>query len=136
MKYLCPVLFLIFSSTCSATLWSQEAPENMDFDPSFSHVVYFWLHNPEDSLDRTQFETALSKLFRNSQYTKTNFLGTPPKATREVVDGSFTYAMIVTFESAEAQAAYQKEPAHLEFIEEAGHLLKDYVVYDAVGLKP
>ena len=118
-----------------ASASGQETTGTTDFDPNFTHVVYFWLNNPEDSDERQQFEGALKKLFSNSLYTRTNFIGTPPKASREVVDDSFTYAMIVTFGSAASQAAYQKEEAHLEFIAEAGHLLKHYVVYDAVGLQ-
>lgn len=121
------------SSTVSAK--AQETTSTNTFDPNFTHVVYFWLNNPDKAEERQQFEVALKKLFKNSLYTRTNFIGAPPKASREVVDDSFTYAMIVTFESAAAQQAYQKEEAHLEFIDEAGHLLKHYVVYDAIGLE-
>jgi hypothetical protein len=134
MKILYKLAILIWLSFAPFLTCAQDTNRTNSFDPNFTHVVYFWLHNPEDPNERKQFETALQKLFNNSLYTKTNFLGSPPSATREVVDDSFTYAMIVTFESAAAQQAYQQEKAHLEFIKEAGHLLKNYVVYDAVGI--
>ena len=42
--------------------------------------------------------------------------------------------MILTFESAAAQSAYQKEQVHLDFIEKAGHLWEKVVVFDAKGI--
>lgn len=122
---------VLFSLTYS--LSAQESKSAPEFDPAFVHSVYFWLHNPDDASDRASFEKAIYKLLANSKYTKTNFLGIPPKSTREVVDDSFTYNLFVTFESAEAQEAYQVEEAHLAFIEEAKSLWKKVVVYDAEG---
>ena len=114
-------------------LAGQEA--NMaSFDPAFTHVVYFWLRNPDDQAECREFEAAVRELMSKSRYTKTNFFGRPPEASREVVDDSFTYTMIVTFASAAAQNAYQEEQAHLDFIARAGHLWEKVVVYDAQGI--
>ncbi|MEM1336779.1 MAG: Dabb family protein [Bacteroidota bacterium] len=107
-----------------------------EFDSTFAHSVYFWLKQPESVEDRAQFEAALQKFLDTSKYAKTNFLGIPPKAVREVVDDSFTYNLIVTFESAAAQQAYQEEKAHLVFIEECKDLWQRVVVYDALGIAP
>lgn len=104
------------------------------FDSAFAHTVYFWFNNPDNQADRDLFEASLKKFLDNSKFAKTNFIGTPPKATREVVDGSFTYSLIVTFESAEAQEGYQKEQAHLTFIDECKHLWKKVIVYDSLGI--
>lgn len=106
----------------------------MNFNPNYAHVVYFWLKNPDSEQDRTDFETSLRKFLDNSKFAKTNFIGTPPKATREVVDDSFTYNLIVSFESAAAQEGYQKEEAHLQFIEESKNLWTKVVVYDASSI--
>ena len=116
----------------SSLIFSQASEKNAEFDPAFVHVVYFWLKNPENQNDRKEFEEALNILLENSLYTKTNFVGMAPKATREVVDDSFTYCLIVTFEAAEAQENYQTEAAHLKFIEDAKHLWNKVVVYDAL----
>ncbi|WP_319946572.1 Dabb family protein [Flagellimonas myxillae] len=105
------------------------------FDPTFAHTVYFWFKDPANKADRAMFEASLKKFLDNSSYAKTNFIGTPPVATREVVDGSFTYSLIVTFESAEAQEGYQTEQPHLDFIEECKHLWEKVIVYDSFGLK-
>ncbi|MDM9630352.1 Dabb family protein [Robiginitalea aurantiaca] len=129
---LCLYLILLMP----VAILAQDLKDERAFDPTYTHVVYFWLKNPENVQDRKVFDVALRNLFKDSRYTQTNFLGAPPKATREVVDDSFTFAMIVTFESAEAQKAYQTEAAHLKFIEQTKHLLERFVVYDAQGLKP
>ena len=115
-----------------ATAQTQDSMKT--FDPAFAHTVYFWFNEPDNQADRDLFEASLKKFLDSSKYAKTNFIGTPPKATREVVDGSFTYSLIVTFESAEAQEGYQKEQAHLTFIDECKHLWKKVVVYDSFGL--
>jgi len=103
-----------------------------EFDSNFAHTVYFWLANPDQQEDRTAFETSLRKFLNHSGYAKTTFIGKPPKASREVVDGSFTYSLIVSFESAEAQQAYQVEAPHKLFIEESSHLWTKVIVYDSI----
>lgn len=114
------------------SLFSQNNDRMRTFDTNFVHVVYFWLNNPDNQEERKQFEASLYKLLEDSRYAKTNFVGIAPKAIRDVVDDSFTYNLLVTFESEEAQESYQVEEAHLKFIEEAKHLWKKVVVYDAV----
>ncbi|MBC2838676.1 Dabb family protein [Robiginitalea sp. SC105] len=115
-------------------LAAQQSSDMQNFDPAFAHTVYFWLHNPDNTSDRQAFEASLKKFLSLSGYAKTKFIGTPPKASRDVVDGSFTYSLIVSFESAEAQAAYQAEQPHLDFISESEHLWKKVIVYDSTGI--
>lgn len=123
------VLLLISFSTMGSSMKNTQ-----EFDSSFTHTVFFWLKNPDNSADRLAFETALKKFLNTSAFAKTNFIGVPPKATRGVVDGSFTYSLIVTFESAQAQQAYQDEVPHKVFIDEAQNLWEKVVVYDATGI--
>lgn len=124
------VLFLTF------TIASYGQTENnmKEFDANFAHTVYFWLENPDNQKERTAFETSLRKFLDSSGYAKTKFIGTPPRASRDVVDGSFTYSLIVTFESAEAQQNYQDEAPHKLFIEESSHLWTKVIVYDSAGI--
>jgi hypothetical protein len=118
------------------TIASNGQTENTmrEFDANFAHTVYFWLANPAKQEDRSAFETSLKKFLDHSAYAKTNFIGTPPGASRDVVDGSFTYSLIVTFESADAQQKYQDEAPHKLFIEESSHLWTKVIVYDSKGL--
>jgi hypothetical protein len=123
-------IFLVFSFFT----YGQTATSMNTFDPNYAHTVYFWLHNPDNKEDCKAFETSLGKFLDHSAYAKTKFIGKPPRASREVVDGSFTYSLVVTFESAEAQEAYQKEAPHLVFIEESSKLWNKVIVYDSKGL--
>lgn len=140
MRKACFVLFLTFTMTAFGQTNEIDSPidenENSsimikDFDSNFAHTVYFWLANPDKEEDRKAFETSLQKFLDNSAYAKTKFIGMPPRASRDVVDGSFTYSLIVTFESAEAQKNYQDEAPHKLFIEESSALWTKVIVYDS-----
>jgi len=97
----------------------------------FIHSVYFWLENPNSDKDRQVFEKYLTTFIENSQYVKSKFIGTVAPSEREVVDSSYTYALILTFSTKADQDKYQTEPVHLKFVENAQHLWKKVVVYDA-----
>ncbi len=127
-------LLLLFAAIATMSFGQARKNATNVFDPSFTHVVYFWLANPDSEEDRVAFESSLKKFLENSAYAKTKFIGTPPDASRDIVDGSFTYSLIVTFESAEAQQNYQDEAAHKLFIEESKHLWTKVIVYDATGI--
>jgi len=127
-------IFLIVLVTLPLLATSQKSSQ-AEFDTNFAHVVYFWFKNPDSASDRMTFEKSLQTFLDNSKYAKTNFIGRPPKAVRDVVDDSFTYNLIVSFESSEAQTAYQDEEAHLTFIEECEDLWEKVIVYDARGIQ-
>lgn len=133
MPKLLRISLLFLMIICSQALLAQE--EEIKFDKNFTHVVYFWLNNPDNKQDRSDFETSLKKFLNNSKYAQTKFIGTPANTPREVVDNSYTYSLILSFPSKENQEKYQKEQAHLDFIKEASHLWKRVQVYDSVGLK-
>jgi len=124
---------LVFLMTIGMAL-GQTTNEMNQFDSNFAHTVYFWLKNPDSPTDRKAFETSLRTFLDNSAYAKTQFIGTPPRASRDVVDGSFTYSLIVTFESAEAQQLYQDEPPHKKFVEESSGLWTKVIVYDSTSI--
>ncbi len=130
MKKAIVLLFL----TVLITACGQKKEAMNEFDANFAHTVYFWLKNPNNEADRTSFETSLQKFLDASAYAKTKFIGVPPKASRDVVDGSFTYSLIVTFESATAQQNYQDEAPHKRFVDESSHLWTKVIVYDSNGV--
>ncbi len=131
MKYVAASVLMLF---CTLTALSQEQEEMKEFDSNFAHTVYFWLNNTDDAQDRAAFEKSLQKFLDTSAYAKTKFIGRPPRASRDVVDGSFTYSLIVTFDSAAAQQAYQDEAPHKLFIEESSGLWSKVIVYDSKGI--
>jgi len=130
MKTSITLVFLLLSLTAVA-----QSKESMhQFDSNFAHTVYFWLKNPDSEADCKAFEVSLQKFLDNSAFAKTKFIGKPPRASRDVVDGSFTYSLIVTFESAEAQQNYQDEAPHKLFVEESSKLWTKVIVYDSQGI--
>ena len=112
----------------------QAQDQNTEFNHNFSHVVYFWLKNPDSDQDRKAFLTSLKNFMSKSEYAQTKFIGEPADTPRDVVDGSFTYSLILSFPSKEVQDKYQAEPAHVKFVEESQHLWEKVIVYDSVGL--
>ncbi|MGY5850959.1 Dabb family protein [Salegentibacter sp. F14] len=131
MKFLKLVIIL---TVLAGTNKLQGQDQPVDFDKNFTHVVYFYLNNPDNPGDRAAFESSLKKFLDNSLYAKTKFIGIPAETPRDVVDNSYTYSLILSFPSKEIQDKYQKEPAHLVFIEESSHLWKKVQVYDSVGI--
>ncbi len=140
-------LFIIVIILGSTATWAQDKPKTenynttsmnviSEFNSAYAHTVYFWLKNPGSQTDRDDFLRSLKKFMNNSKYARTCFIGSPPEASRDVVDGSFTYSLIVSFTSAEAQEMYQKEEAHAIFIEESADLWEKVIVYDSEGVKP
>lgn len=113
---------------------AQENGNKQDFDPNYVHTVFFWMKEPGNEVANKKFEVSLRKFLDHSLYAKTQFIGRPPKATRSVVDDSFTYSLVLSFESAEAQENYQKEAAHVVFIEESQNLWEKVVVFDSIGI--
>ncbi|AVR45139.1 stress responsive protein [Christiangramia fulva] len=132
MKRSLKLLLIIFLSSTSLML--SQTNKKVKMDKNFTHVVYFWLKNPEKTEDRKAFETSLKKFMKNSKYAQTKFIGVPANTPREVVDNSFTYSLILSFPSREVQDLYQHEDAHLLFIKESEHLWKKVQVYDSVGI--
>ena len=97
----------------------------------FSHVVYFWLNEPQNQGARNQFEKAITLLVESSEYAHTYHLGKAVASDRAVVDDSFTYSLIINFESKADHDKYQVEPAHLKFVEENQNLWDRVIVYDS-----
>ena len=128
------IICILAVTLLTSSLFGQNETDMKEFDPNFTHTVFFWLKNPDNPEDRMAFEKSLQKFLDNSGYAKTKFIGKPPKASRDVVDGSFTYSLIVTFDSAESQQAYQDEAPHKLFIEESSALWTKVIVYDSKSI--
>ncbi len=128
------IICILVITLMTSSIFAQNDNEMKEFDSNFSHTVFFWLKNPDNAADRTAFETSLKKFLDNSGYAKTKFIGTPPRASRDVVDGSFTYSLILTFDSAESQQEYQDEAPHKLFIAESEKLWTKVIVYDSTSI--
>ena len=84
----------------------------------FVHSVYFWLVD-ETMPTRGKFVTEVLGYLKEIEVIRTRHLGRPAGTDREVVDNSYSYCMIVTFDSSEDHDIYQDHEAHQRFIENA-----------------
>ena len=100
----------------------------------FVHTVFFWFKEPNNKTARATFEASLSKFISNSAYVLTAHIGTPAATNRPVIDSSYTYCYVATFENAADQDAYQTEPPHLVFIEACKDFWAKVQVYDSIEL--
>ena len=92
------------------------------------HQVYFWLHKESDL---KEFMTDAAPMLGRWKDVSKFIMGTPaPTEKRDVVDHSFHVSCTLFFDSLEAQAAYQTDPLHLEFIEKYSAMWKTVKVYD------
>jgi hypothetical protein len=128
LNYLILLLMVAHLNSCN-----NRSAEDRLINHDFSHQVYFWLNNPGDQADREAFESAIADLLKIPEI-KAYHVGVPSEGTagRGVVDGSYTYALLVFFDDENGHDIYQDHPIHLKFVEDNHHLWERVVVYDAV----
>lgn len=95
------------------------------------HHVFFWLKEPKNKEHCTKFESALTELTKVKTI-KISHIGKPADTeSRDVVDHSYTYSLLVLFNSKEEQDLYQIDPIHQKFVKENSNLWDKVVVYDS-----
>lgn len=116
------------------TIGCKNPEKEMETQGNFAHTVFFWLKNPNNESDRGAFEKSLTYFIKNSQFIKTRHIGVPAATSRDVIDHSYTYSLLLTFENKADQDQYQEEPLHKKFIEESSHLWEKVLVYDSENI--
>ena len=104
------------------------APGKEPIEGNFLHHVFFWLNEPGNPSARQEFLTSIRKM-QAIPTIKYSYIGTPAGTQRDVVDNSWTFYWLVTFDDRAAYEAYDKHPLHDEFRKKAG-LWKKVLVYD------
>jgi hypothetical protein len=100
----------------------------------FVHMVFFWLKEPENDSSRKKFEEELRFIDNVSSITQKH-VGKPAATERDVVDNTYTYSLVLTFESRKEYDIYAEHPLHLSFIENASELWNRVQVYDSTLLE-
>lgn len=118
----------IAASTLSPSLLNNLAPAK-EF---YNHYLLFWL-KPEltekQVADFAQFFEELHKL----PYLKSLHYGRPAKSSpRKVLDSTYTYNVVMTFDSLEDLETYGKLPKHLETVKKYSVFWDKMQVYDSV----
>jgi hypothetical protein len=93
------------------------------------HNVCFWL---EDNLSHqavAAFEQGLAALTRDPAV-NTGYFGQPANTHRDVVENSYTYGLVLIFDSITAHDQYQVGEVHQKFIADHRPKWKKVVVYD------
>ena len=99
----------------------------------FVHVVFFWLTD-DTKETRDEFLTELRNFIDHVDLIKTSHIGSPAETDRPVIDNTWSYSLILSFESKKEHDLYQEHPLHKKFIENASSLWKKVRVYDSVKI--
>ena len=97
----------------------------------FRHHVLFWLKEPGNDDHRSQFLHEL-RAMKKIPVIQQSTIGIPAGTPRDVVDNSWTFDWLLTFQDRAAWAVYNDHPLHNEFIERAGHLWERVQIYDSI----
>jgi len=98
--------------------------------PGMMHNVFFWLKEDLSEADEQAFVAGIKSL-QTISAVKSSFIG-PPASTeaRDVVDNTYSYALLLHFADVEGQNAYQVDPIHLQFVEDHKDKWTKVIVYD------
>src|SRR5215208_4641483 len=81
----------------AASLWlaAQERPTHATFSPMlmFVHSVYFWLRDDLTPAARATFVDGVRSL-TTIETVQHGFLGTPASTNREIIDQTYSYALV------------------------------------------
>jgi len=105
--------------------------KSKELEGNFVHVVFFWLID-DASETRKKFMSELRKFIDNVDLIKTKHIGTPADTDREVIDSTWSYSLVLSFDSKKEHDLYQEHQLHKDFIENASSLWKKVQVYDSV----
>jgi hypothetical protein len=104
-------------------------------DPGLIHSVFFWLKEDISPEDEKAFLEGVNSL-RAVSTIKNCYIGPPaPTEARNVVDNTYSYALIVHFDDVAGQDAYQIDPIHLKFVEDHKDKWTKVIVYDNTMLE-
>ena len=97
----------------------------------FVHAVYFWLRPELPAPDREQYVAWLPKLCVLPSV-RQGYFGVPATTDRPVIDRSYSYALVLLFDDAAAEEAYQVHPEHDRFRNECGSFWHQVKIFDSV----
>lgn len=120
---------LLAASSTSILSCSKSVTENGQYGPII-HSVYFWLKEDITDQEKINFINFFEAL-RGIESIQTLKFGQPaPANPRPVVDNSFSYNLIVTFENIDNLNIYETHPIHLAAIEKYKQYWTKVLVHD------
>ncbi len=104
-------------------------PDTME--GNFVHAVFFWLVN-EDEKTKKAFLAELRKFIDQADMIRSQHIGTPADTDRPVIDNTYSYSLILSFDSKKEHDEYQEHQLHKDFIANASSLWEKVQVYDSI----
>lgn len=108
-----------------------KAGNDKELEGGFFHMVYFWLINDSPEVEK-QFLKELKDFVGQVEEILKVHIGPPADTDRDVIDNTYSFSLVVTFDSKKEHDIYQEHAAHKKFIENASSLWKKVLVYDSV----
>lgn len=125
---------LALGSTARANEPAHSEPhmgDNKELEGDFFHIVYFWLVNDTQEV-KQKFLIELTQFIDQVDEIKKVHVGPPADTDRDVIDNTYSYNLLITFDSKKEHDIYQEHPAHKKFIENASSLWDKVLVYDSI----
>ena len=98
----------------------------------FVHAVYFSLRSDLPDAQRDTFVAWLPKLCAIPSV-HAGYFGVPADTDRAVIDRAYSHALVLLFDTAAAEQAYQVHPVHDQFRAECGALWTHVRIFDSVS---
>lgn len=98
----------------------------------YVHAVYFWLRGDLTAPERETFKSGVNSL-TTIESVQQAYVGVPAPTEREIIDRSYSYALVVVFADKAAHDLYQVHPTHDEFRKTCSPLWEKVLIYDSVS---
>jgi hypothetical protein len=94
-----------------------------------THTVFFWLRDGLDENEHSRFRIGLEHLTREG-HIRDRRIGMPAGTDRDVVDSTYSYAIVLRFDDVDAHDAYQISDEHQTFLDTCFDMIGGVKVYD------
>ena len=99
----------------------------------FVHHVFFWLKSSNTPEEVNNFVTSVSTL-KGITSVHMAEIGKPASTDRPVIDRTYSYSLLLMFNSLADHDAYQVDPIHLQFVADSSHLWDRVQIYDSESI--
>ena len=95
-----------------------------------THHVLFWLRPDITEEHKADFREGLESL-KNIETVKSAYIGSPIPTERAVVDGTYTFSLLATFDDLAGYDIYQNHIIHLTFLNDFKSFFEKVLIYDS-----
>jgi hypothetical protein len=98
----------------------------------FVHSVYFWLKDGLADEELETFQRGLASL-TSIETVRQAFVGAPAATDRPIIDRSYSYGMILSFDDDHGHDVYQDHEVHDRFRRECSPFWSKVLIYDCTS---